>query len=847
MRFVDSNRTQAAAVVIVFLAALSVAATAQADSVGAVGTGGNNGTAAGGGTGGAGGPNGDASGSAGSGGNGGNQAGVFGNGGQIGSGSFYGSAGESIAGQNRGGEGGGPISGGGGGASTTNTSTGGGGGGAGGSGISITTTYTNGVGNNLIGGDGALGGNGFGNDGGGGGGGGGGGNGATLSGTAIINQGNIKGGDGGAGGTSGAGLNSTPAGNGGGGGGGFGIYVTSPAAVITNTGSITGGNSNINPNSDRQRRGGGAGIYGSGLTIDNTGGSITGGFAGGTGGLACGDVVSQAIAQRCAVQFTGGVNQASAAGTYSGGIYVSGGSFQPGLNTAAVGATMNIAGPLVFANGTTYSIRITPGAADNVMATSATLTGATVNVLAGQGTYATRSYVILNAARGGTTFAGVTSNLAFLMPTLTYDGNFVSLNIQAGTTVAGTNSIDYRVAAITGNQFNFATGLTYGGILAGGNNPILTAFNQLTVPQAQTAFDSLTGEGIAAAQNAAFTASRLFTGSISDQILLFGGAPNSVIVPTAPAIAPLAYSAVRALPTPIRVRDPILSRPLYSWRAWGSGYGASQTISANPVLGNAQQSIGIGGGSVGVDYTWAPGMLTGVALGGSDGSFNVGARQTSGSTTGGHAALYTLAEFGPIYAASVNSVSVFGNRTTRTVGGFGGLNSEILRGNFTSTEFRTRVEFGYRFGLTPGVTLTPFYAVEAAKLRSDGFTETPLAGLGLFALNVRGQTASSVPMFFGARLTGDLDLGNGMRLRPSIQAAYVPEFAPVRNQVAGLVNLPGAVFLTDGARPSRSSVQVKTGAELAVLDNIAISANFDGEFSNRSNTYAGKGAIKVRW
>ena len=149
--------------------------------------------------------------------------------------------------------------------------------------------------------------------------------------------------------------------------------------------------------------------------------------------------------------------------------------------------------------------------------------------------------------------------------------------------------------------------------------------------------------------------------------------------------------------------------------------------------------------------------------------------------------------------------------------------------------------------MAPGVTLTPFYAVEAAKLRSDGFNETALAGAGLFALNVRGQTASSVPMFFGARLAGDIDIGNGMRLRPSIQAAYVPEFAPVRNQFAGLANLPGATFLTDGARPARSSAQVKAGAELAVLENVAISASFDGEFSNRANTYAGKGAVRVSW
>ena len=406
------------------------------------------------------------------------------------------------------------------------------------------------------------------------------------------------------------------------------------------------------------------------------------------------------------------------------------------------------------------------------------------------------------------------------------------------------------------NQLGIALGLTNAftganlGTTAAPNGvagAFVNALNNTPAARIPAVLDSLSGEGITGTQNTAFTSSRLFTSSIADQILLFGGAPNSVIVPTTPAAAPLAYSTVQALPTPIRVRDPLLSRPLYSWRAWGTGFGASQRINANPVLGNAQQSIGIGGGAVGVDYTWAPGMLSGIALGGSDGSFNVGARQTSGSTTGGHAAFYTLAEFGNVYAASISSVSVFGNRTTRTVAGFGGLNSEILRGNFTSTEFRTRAEFGYRFNVAPGVTLTPFYAVEAAKLRSDGFNETASAGAGLFALNVRGQSASSVPMFFGARLTGDMDVGNGMRVRPSVQVAYVPELAPVRNQVAGLINLPGATFLTDGARPARSSMQVKAGAEMAVLDNVALSANFDGEFSNRANTYAGKGAVKVRW
>ena len=133
-----------------------------------------------------------------------------------------------------------------------------------------------------------------------------------------------------------------------------------------------------------------------------------------------------------------------------------------------------------------------------------------------------RSYTILTSgAPLAGTFAGVASNLVFLMPTLSYVGNTVVLNIQAGmTTVAGT--IDYRTAAATQNQRAIADGLTASGMQNGGSGAILTAFNQLTVAQAQAAFDSISGEGITGAQNVAYRSSALFTSSIVDQTVFYG-------------------------------------------------------------------------------------------------------------------------------------------------------------------------------------------------------------------------------------------------------------------------------------------------------------------------------------
>ena len=678
--------------------------------------------------------------------------------------------------------------------------------------------------------------------------------------TVILAPGSVV--SGGTGGNGALNVNS-----GGGGDGGVGVYLPFANSNLTVvSGTVSGGNGGINGAPGL----GGIGVVGLGLTINNTG-TITGGFANGGAG-----------AQNYAVQFTGGTNVASYTGTYAGGINVADGSFQPALNGSAVGTTLVTTGPIAFAPGTSFNIRITPTANDSVTATgAATLGGAAVNVAAGAGTYATRQYTILTAAGGlgGTTFGAVTSNLAFLMPTLTYDANDVFLNITGNAVATQPGGVDYRTAAATRNQLAVAGGLTNASNLNGNTGPILTALNQLTVPQAQAAFDSLSGEGITATQNLAHREAELFTSAIFDQTTLYGSGGGNQITLTAPqpgffALAPGASvagdgTATTFKPQPIReLADlpaarpfiaPVAVAPTRTWRAWGTGFGGDEEIHANPVVGFAAQSNQIFGGAVGVDYQISPNYLAGVAVGGSDGEFSVPNRSTSGSSTGGHVAFYDLAVFGPYYGASSTSASFYQNRTTRTVAGFGGLGTETERGNFFSDEFRSRLEVGRVFAnpYGAGATVTPFVALEIAELRTNGFGEQTIAGgngaggaagfaggQGLFALNVSGQSTADAPGFVGLRFQSVSALGNGMVFKPVLQAAYVHEFAPYRTQFASIASLPGATFLVDGARPSRNAAQVKAGGELLIGPRTAIFANFDGEFAGTDQFYAGKGGVR---
>ena len=65
--------------------------------------------------------------------------------------------------------------------------------------------------------------------------------------------------------------------------------------------------------------------------------------------------------------------------------------------------------------------------------------------------------------------------------------------------------------------------------------------------------------------------------------------------------------------------------------------------------------------------------------------------------------------------------------------------------------------------------------------------------------------------------------------------------APATN--AGFITLPVTNFTVFGP----SAALVDLGSKLVLKPNAALFASFDGEFSDRSQMYAGKGGLKVTW
>lgn len=532
-----------------------------------------------------------------------------------------------------------------------------------------------------------------------------------------------------------------------------------------------------------------------------------------------------------------------------------GGVFGGGSATAATATTIN--GNLALQSGVAYAVTAANGQLSSTTVNgAASIAGSTLRVVAAGTQLPFTQQQVLNATGGLTgTFASAVGSAPNLNSFLSYGANSATLTLDR-------TDVSFAVPGATTNQARVAGALTAAAPTAqnAGAGALLNgvfANEQASPALGRATLDSISGEGIAAAQNAAFQSSAAFMSSIEDEQNAWrsptSAAPNGVTLGSALPRGAQGYADAASLPFPATKGPlPVLAAPPRLWRAWGGGFGGSSTINGVASLGTARQTDDFFGGLVGIDYQARPDLLIGAAVGGTSADFSVRDRATTGTVTGGHGALYaTYGTLSGFYLQSSLGFSGFSNDVRRTAGGVGAVGGEVERASFDSFEVRVRGEVGQRFGFGGvgygSVGVTPFAAVEYANLSTDGFAETNAAtgAPGALGLAVAGRTTESLPVFAGLRLDSVMAVGDGMVARPFTQVAYIHEFDPTRNLLNSVVSLPGASFLVEGARPAEDAAQVKAGLDLAVRPNVSLFASFDGEFSGVETVYAGKGGLRV--
>jgi outer membrane autotransporter protein len=508
----------------------------------------------------------------------------------------------------------------------------------------------------------------------------------------------------------------------------------------------------------------------------------------------------------------------------------------PGIALAA--GNFSIGGTFTQTAQGTLALRVdNTGLHDSLYTTGQLALNGTLRVALQSGLYAsstTYTNVLQSGASVTGQFASVTSPSVFLSAAASYHASSVDLTL--------TRYGFGNVSGETANQRSIGAALEsgYSTALTGS---AATFFTRLLQAGSLRVLDQLSGEGTSGTQNAAFTASALFGQTMDSQMAawLAGNRSSSTDraalgyaaeAPNGPASA---FNAIKA---------PAMAQP--QWNAWAAGFGAGQQLSGNASVGSASFSDRAAGGAMGVDHLLNPDLLLGIAAGGSSATFSVDDRATSGRLEGGHIGAYAMQRFGASYLSAQIAYSHFNNSTTRTISGVGP--DETAKGAFTSDQFGGRLEIGRSFEFSH-VSVTPFAALQAARLWQGGYTETSTAGVvpGVLGLNYAAHAASSVPVFLGVKFDSRADFGNGMIWTPFVHAAWVHEFEPSREITASLNSVSVPAFTIEGARAASDAARLDLGSRLALNRWWELSARITGEFSRQGQTYAGMGSLRANW
>jgi uncharacterized protein with beta-barrel porin domain len=278
------------------------------------------------------------------------------------------------------------------------------------------------------------------------------------------------------------------------------------------------------------------------------------------------------------------------------------------------------------------------------------------------------------------------------------------------------------------------------------------------------------------------------------------------------------------------------------WSLWAAGYGGSQTTDGNTVVGSNTATSRIAGVAAGADYLLSPNTLVGFALGGGGTGFSVANGLGSGSSDLFQAGAFARHTIGNAYIAGALAYGWQDVTTDRTVTIAG---VDHLRARFDANALSGRLEGGYRYA-TPWMGITPYAAAQFTTFYLPGYREQAISGANTFALNYAGRDVTASRGELGLRTDRSYALETAI-LTLRGRAAWAHDFNPDRAISATFQTLPGASFVVNGAAPAHESALVTGAAELKWMNGFSLSGTFEGEFSDVTRSYAGKGMVRYQW
>ncbi|MDR7224222.1 autotransporter domain-containing protein [Aminobacter aminovorans] len=487
-------------------------------------------------------------------------------------------------------------------------------------------------------------------------------------------------------------------------------------------------------------------------------------------------------------------------GTLGNTVVASGGTLAPGNSIG----TIKVSGDITFEAGSTFEIEANDkGESDKVAATGmAILKGGSVLTLATGNNYAPQTLYKIVTADGGVTgsFANVSSNLAFLDPSLAYGANDVTLTLNR-------NDITFADVGTTPNQKAAAAALESTGF----GNAAYAAVVNLDEAGAQQAFGQLSGEVHASTQGMMMQDGGVLLDVATSRIDQAFGDTTAASMPV------MAYGDGGLELAPADTdRFALWSR---AFGSWGSTNGDGNAMGFDRSSGGL-----VGGADAMVGDSWRVGVLAGY----SRSSFDAADGSSNGSSDNYHVGITAGTRVGAFGLTAGATYSWHRFDTARSVA-FTGF-SDALTAKYDGGTAQLFGEASYKVD-AGRFAIEGFSNLSYVNLRTDAFTETG----GAAALSSQATSNDVTFTTLGVRASTDVALGAvNATVRGTIGWRHA--FGDV-TPVSSMAFAGSDGFEVAGTPIARNAAVLGAGIDFDIAPKAKLGISYTGQLSNGASDH----------
>ncbi|WP_311968371.1 autotransporter domain-containing protein [Pseudomonas baltica] len=523
------------------------------------------------------------------------------------------------------------------------------------------------------------------------------------------------------------------------------------------------------------------------------------------------------------------INQGGVAGTLTvdnGGVYAGGGSVgnlivNGTLLTNSTLGTATINHDLTLNSGATlaYGVNADGTSAPLSVGGTAYLNGATLAVQPSAGDYPWLShYTVLQAGAVTGTFGKVTSDYAFLTPTLSYTATQVDLAYAR-------NDVAFANYATNSSDRNAASSISQ----LGQGNALYNAVLNTSTATASSAITQLSG-ATTASLGAATLAGSAQVGSSMLAAMQSMSSNGALMVGLDDKDTPILVDTG----VPASARN--LNDPNAQGRLWLQGLSSYGKLDGSNGSSAVEQRTH--GAVLGADWAilsdWRLGVLGGYSKTGLDAS------GLSGDIDSWHLGVYAQHYSGPLALRLGAAYSGHDGSSKRHVS-FSGFN-DTPRGDYHANSQQAFAELGYALG-SGRLNLEPFANLGYQRYHRNSYQEKG----GAAAMDVNAQTQDNVTTTLGLRFAHLTQLDNGISLTPRGSLGWRHTYGDVDSSTTQAFLAGGSAFSVQGTALDRDSLMVEAGLDVGFSARQSLGLGYSGELGSNSRNHAVIGQWQLRF